>query len=208
MKVFVNRSQGWNNTFRDWVVSSGWCGYIQGAGQRIPVLLGKRGKLICGFLISAISNQYMQDVLGSGAYSCIFQHFLYFWIQGISVPCQTQQGLPSAGTLWKIQQWITEVGVAEGSCEGWTNSATVPRPSSTALIPVGALSRICWLQELGAVNTIEFSFSLHVLRRVWEVSGWELCTGFPQDIVWPVQCLWHCCGVQWLQHWPSGALLG
>lgn len=82
-------------------LETGWCHQVGVDGSREQgrefLKKGKRGKLICGFLISPLSKLYVQDVPGSGVHSCVSQHFL-FWIQEIFAPCQTQQGLPSAGT--------------------------------------------------------------------------------------------------------------
>lgn len=44
LSVFINKRQGCNNILWDWSVSSRWFKYLLGAGQRVPVLLWKKGK--------------------------------------------------------------------------------------------------------------------------------------------------------------------
>lgn len=70
LRVFINKRQGCSNTLWDWSVSSGWFKYILGAGQRVPVLLRKKGKKrlislwLPNFSIWPVSRD-TQDVCGS-----------------------------------------------------------------------------------------------------------------------------------------------
>lgn len=103
-------------------------------------------------------------------------------------------------------------GISRGTWR--TNGATVPRSSSTALIPLCALSQICWLQELG-ISQYHWILLLFAYLKEEEVSGWQLCKSaqghglhrLPPGHHLACARFLHCCGVQQVQHWPSEALL-